>query len=186
MRLATPGALLCALALAPIAAPAQTSMQAPPAGPGGAQPTPNGADQLVGLFGATCLHFSGDTAGMRKFLTQESAPVMPDPARAAFLAGRTGQVFDVSVPNVNLALVSLDDGGCEAVVEHANPSEIVPVLQQSAAEAHVSVQALGNQQAAKNGVNHVAFLLTSAGKQMHVLVSTAPQPPQAVLTFVPK
>ncbi len=184
-------AVLCALAAAPVAAPAQTTMQAPASGPpgaGGAQPMPNGADQLVGLFGATCLHFSGDVAGLRAFLTQQGAPAMPDPARAAFLAGRTGQAYDVSVPNANLALVSLDDGGCEAVVEHANPSEIVPVLEQSAAEAHVTVQALGGQQADKNGrgVNHAAFLLTSAGKQMHVLVSTAPQPPQAVLTFVPK
>ncbi len=186
MRLATSGAVLCALALLPLAAPAQTAMQPPTSGPGGTPPTPNGADQLVGLFGATCLHFSGDTAGLRKFLTQEGAPAMPDPARGAFLAGRAGQAFDVSVPNVNLALVSLDDGGCEAVVEHANPAEIVPVLQQSAAEAHVTVQSLGDQQSGKNGVSHAAFLLTSAGKQMHVLVSTAPQPPQAVLTFVPK
>ncbi len=176
---------VCALTLTPMVAVAQT-MAAPPAGPGGAAPTPNGADQLVGLFGATCLHFAGDTAGLRKFLAQEGAPAMPDPARGAFLAGRAGQVFDVSVPNVNLALVSLDDGGCEAVVEHANPAEIVPVLTQSAAEAHVSLQALGDQQAGKNGVNHAAFLLATAGKQMHVLVSTAPQPPQAVLTFVPK
>ena len=191
MRPAPSCALLCILAVAPLAATAQTNMQAPNAGPpgqGGTAPAPNGADQLVGLFGATCLHFSGDVAGLRKFLTQQGAPAMPDPARGAFLAGRAGQAFDVSVPNVNLALVSLDDGGCEAVVERANPSEIVPTLEQSAAEAHVTVQALGGQQADKNGrgVNHSAFLLTSAGKQMHVLVSTAPQPPQAVLTFVPK
>jgi hypothetical protein len=168
------------------ALPAAAQPQAP--APGGAQPTPNGADQLVGLFGATCLHFAGDTAGLRSFLTQQGAPQMPQQARDAFLAGRAGQVFDVSVPNVNLALVSLDDGGCEAVVEKANPAEIVPTLQQSAQEAHVTVQSLGAQQADKNGrgIEHSAFLLTSGGKQMHVLVSTAPQPPQAVLTFVPR
>jgi hypothetical protein len=188
MRLATPGALLCALAMAPIPAPAQPAMQAPPGAQGGTAPPPSGADQLVGLFGATCLHFAGDTAGLRKFLTQEGAPAMPDPARGAFLAGRAGQAFDVSVPGVNLALVSLDDGGCEAVVEHADPAEIVPTLTQSAADAHVAMQSLGATQPDKNGrgVNHAAFLLTSSGKQMHVLVSTAPQPPQAVLTFVPK
>jgi len=169
------------LALLPACALAQ---EVPPAG----QPTPNGADQLVGLFGATCLHFAGDNAGLRSFLTQQQAPKMPQQARDAFLAGRAGEVYDVSVPNVNLALVSLDDGGCEAVVEKADPAEIIPTLQQSAAEAHVTVQALGAQQTDKSGrgVNHAAFLLTSGGKQMHVLVSTAPQPPQAVLTFVPR
>jgi hypothetical protein len=150
-------------------------------------PTPNGADQLVGLFGATCLHFAGDTAGMRAFLTQQGAPQMPAQARDAFLAGRAGQVFDTSVPNVNLALVSLDDGGCEAVVEKANPAEIIPTLEQQAAEAHVTVQNLGTQaDKTGRGVTHAAFALTSNGKTMHVLVSTAPQPPQAVLTFVPK
>jgi hypothetical protein len=173
-----------ALAGLPLGAMAQSEAQMPPPAN---QPVPNGADQLVGLFGATCLHFAGDTAALRAFLTQQHAPVMPAQARDAFLAGRSGQVFDVSVPNVNLALVSLDDGGCEAVVEKANPAEIVPVLQQSAQEAHVTVQSLGGQaDKSGHGVQHSAFLLTSAGKQMHVLVSTAPQPPQAVLTFVPK
>jgi hypothetical protein len=51
----------------------------------------------------------------------------------------------------------------------------------------VTVQNLGGQaDKSGRGVAHSAFLLTSNGKQMHVLVSTAPQPPQAVLTFVPK
>ncbi len=175
--------VLSALVIAPPSARAQAPGQAP----GGAQPVPNGADQLVGLFGATCLHFAGDTAGLRAFLAQQGAPVMPDQARTAFLAGRAGQAYDVSVPNVNLALVSLDNGVCEAVVEKANPAEILPTLQQSAQEAHVTVQNLGVQADKKgNGVNHVALLLTSNGKQMHVLVSTAPQPPQAVLDFMPQ
>jgi hypothetical protein len=169
--------LLAVLAALPGLAMAQTETP----------PTPNGADQLVGLFGATCLHFAGDTAGLRAFLTQQGAPQMPAQARDAFLAGRAGQVFDTSVPNVNLALVSLDDGGCEAVVEKANPAEIIPTLEQQAAEAHVAVQDLGAQaDKSGRGVTHAAFALTSNGKTMHVLVSTAPQPPQAVLTFVPK
>jgi len=181
--------ILCmasALAVLPLAALAQAPGQTG-APPGAAIPTPNGADQLVGLFGATCLHFAGNTAGLRAFLQQQQAPVMPPQARDAFLAGRSGQVYDVSVPNVNLALVSLDDGGCEAVVEKANPAEIIPTLQQSAAEAHVGIQSLGSQaDKSGHGIQHAAFLLTSNGRQMHVLVSTAPQPPQAVLTFVPK
>ncbi len=174
--------VLSALAIAPLSAQAQAQA------PAGAQPVPNGADQLVGLFGATCLHFAGDTAGLRAFLAQQGAPVMPDQARTAFLAGRAGQAYDVSVPNVNLALVSLDNGVCEAVVEKANPAEILPTLQQSAQEAHVTLQNLGAQADKKgNGIDHVALLLTgSNGKAMHVLVSTAPQPPQAVLDFMPQ
>ena len=173
-----------------LTAPVMALAQAPAPGaqpPTGAQPTPNGADQLVGLFGATCLHFAGDTAGLRAFLTQQGAPVMPDQARTAFLAGRTGQAYDVSVPNVNLALVSLDNGVCEAVVEKAEPSEILPTLQRSAQEAQVNVQNLGTQaDKTGKGIEHTALLLTSGAKKMHVLVSTAPQPPQAVLDFMPQ
>ena len=76
------------------------------------QPPGSGAEELVGLFGAACLHFAGNPAGTRQFLSQQGVPQMPDKAREAFLAGRAGQVFDASEPGVNLAVVSLDDGGC--------------------------------------------------------------------------
>jgi len=160
----------------------------PPQGQSGGQPQPpaNAADQLVGLFGATCLHFAGDTAAMRGFLTQQGAPAMPPQARDAFLAGRKGQAYDVSVPGVNLALVSLDDGGCEAVAEKASRTEVLNTLQQAAREAGVPLTPLGAQADGPNGVQHSAYQLTAAGKQMHVLLSTAPAPPQAVLTFAPR
>ena len=148
--------LLCMLAL---------GAQAQPAPPGGAaQPPANPADQLVGLFGATCLHFAGDTAGLRGFLTQQGALVMPAQARAAFLAGRSGQVFDVSVPGVPLALVSLDDGGCEAVAEKANGDEVRNTLQQAAQEAKTPLTPLGGQaEKGPNGVQHSAYSLTAIG-----------------------
>ena len=156
-------------------------------GQAGQQPPPNPADQLVGLFGATCMHFGGDVHGMRAFMTQQGAPVMPAQARDAFLAGRVGEVFDVSVPGVNLALVSLDDGGCEAVAEKANGSEVLGTLQQAAREAGATMTPLGAQSdAGPNGVHHAAYELVVNGKQMHVLVSTAPAAPQAVITLAPK
>jgi hypothetical protein len=158
-----------------------------PGQPGQQQPPANPADQLVGLFGATCMHFGGDVHGLRGFLTQQGAPVMPAQARDAFLAGRSGQVFDVSVPGVNLALVSLDDGGCEAVAEKASGSEVLGTLQQAAREAGAKMTPLGAQSdAGPNGVQHSAYQLVVNGKQMYVLVSTAPAAPQAVITLAPK
>jgi hypothetical protein len=130
-----------------------------------AQPAPsqsdaaavNGADQVVGLFGAACLQFAGDAGATRQFL------------------------------NVKLALVSLDDGACEAVVEQANPAEVLSTLQQAATENHVPLTALGTQADKKRqGVQHAAYSLTIGAKTMHVLVSTAAAPPQAVLTLVPR
>jgi hypothetical protein len=146
------------------------------------------ADQVVGLFGATCLHFAGDVAAMRGFLQQQGAPQMPAAARDAFLAGRHGLVYDVSYQATKLALVSMDDGGCEAVTEQADPRQVLAVLAQAAQENHVSLAPLGAQADAKPraGVRQTAYGVTLAGKPMHVLVSTAAAAPQAVLTLIPR
>ncbi len=146
------------------------------------------ADQVVGLFGATCLHFAGDVAAMRGFLQQQGAPQMPVAARDAFLAGRHGQVYDVSYQATKLALVSIDDGGCEAVTEQADAQQVLSILNQASQENHIALTPLGAQNGPKGrpGVQQTAFSVTLAGKPMHVLVSTAPSPPQAVLTLVPR
>jgi hypothetical protein len=163
----------------------QSPAGAPPSGQ--AQAVGSGAEELVGLFGATCLHFAGDPAGVRGFLTQQGVPAMPAQARAAFLAGRAGQVFDASEPGVNLAVVSLDDGGCEAVVEKANPAELTAALQKAARDAGTPLTDLGSQaDSAPGGVHHEAYSLNENGKQMHILVSTASAAPQAVLTLAPR
>ena len=146
------------------------------------------ADQVVGLFGATCLHFAGDVAAMRGFLVQQGAPQMPAAARDAFLAGRHGQVFDVSYQATKLALVSVDDGGCEAVTEQADPKQVLAVLGQAAQENRIVLTPLGTEADPKGrpGVQQTAYSVTLGGKPMHVLISTAPSPPQAVLSLIPR
>jgi hypothetical protein len=161
------------------------------AAPAMAQPAAeqiSAADQVVGLFGATCLHFAGDVAAMRAFLQQQGAPQMPAAARDAFLAGRHGQVYDVSYQATKLALISVDDGGCEAVTEQADPRQVLAVLGQAAQENHVALAPLGGQPDPKRraGVEQTAYGVTLGGKAMHVLVSTAAAAPQAVLTLIPR
>jgi hypothetical protein len=162
------------------AAPAQPAPPAP-------QGPVSGADQVVGLFGATCLQYAGNVAGLRGFLAQQKAPEMPPQARDAFLAGRAGKAFDVSYQTVKLALVSFDDGGCEAVADQANPQEVLSTLQEAAQANQVVLTPLGAQPDKQHaGVQHEAFSVNAGGKTMHVLVSTAPAPPQAVLTLAPR
>jgi hypothetical protein len=148
----------------------------------------DGADQVVGLFGATCLHFAGDVAGLRAFLQQQKAPPMPQAARDAFLAGRQGEVYDVSYKTVKLALVSLNDGACEAVADQAESQKVLSLLTQAARENNVPLTPLGSQASPKDrpGVQQTAYGLNLDGHMMHILVSTAASPPQAVLTLVPK
>ncbi len=179
--------LICLGALA-AAACAPACAQPSSGQAGSSDPGYEGADQVVGLFGATCLHFGGDVAAMRGFLQQQKAPLMPAAARDAFLAGRQGEVYDVSYKTTKLALVSLNDGGCEAVVEKADPQQVISVLQQAARDNNAALTPLGTQAPAKNrlGVQQTAYGLTLDGRAMHILVSTAPAPPQAVLTLAPK
>ncbi len=177
--------------LACIGCLAGSAAWAPPACAQGAPPADanvNGADQVVGLFGATCLHFAGDVGATRAFLQEQKAPEMPAKAGDAFLAGRPGKVYDVSFKTVKLALISLDDGGCEAVADQADPAQVISVLTQSARENNVTLAPLGTQATPKGrpGVQQTAYGLSFGGRTMHVLVSTAAAPPQAVLTLVPK
>jgi hypothetical protein len=148
----------------------------------------DGADQVVGLFGATCLRFAGDVGGLRGFMQQQKAPEMPQAARDAFLAGRQGDVYDVSYKTVKLALVSLNDGACEAVADQADPQKVLAMLTQAARENNVPLTALGSQASPKDrpGVQQTGYGLNLDGHMMHILVSTAASPPQAVLTLVPK
>jgi len=163
------------------------------AAPASAQPAPqdsaaDGADQVVGLFGATCLHFPGDVAGMRSFLQQQKAPEMQAAARDAFLAGRPGEVFDVSYKTTKRALISMNDGGCEAVAENADPQQVIKILADAARDNSVTLTPLGAQVSPKGrpGVQQTGYGVTLNGQPMHILVSTAPAAPQAVLTLVPK
>ncbi len=177
MRLSVlaPAFLACGLlATAPAAA------QAPQGGG-------DGAEQVVGLFSATCLNFAGDVAALRGFLEEQKAPRMPQQAEAAFLAGRAGQAFDTSYQTTKLALVSLDDGSCEAVAEHADGAKVLTVLNQAARENGVALTPLGGQPpTGKPGVTQTAYGLTLVGRPMHILVSTEKPAPEAVLTLVPK
>jgi hypothetical protein len=173
--------LMFAMFAVPAAAVAQPAQQ-------GQAPAGTPAEELVGLFGAACLHFAGNPAGTRGFLTQQHVPAMPDKARDAFLAGRGGQVFDASEPGVNLAVVSLDDGGCETVVEKANPAEVLATLQREAQSSSTPLTPLGGQadKGGANGVTHTAYAVNAGGRTMHILVSTETPSPQAVITLAPK
>ncbi len=172
-------ALACGLAGHAAAQPQATQQQAI---------SGDGAEQVVGLFSATCLNFGTDVAALRGFLAEQHAPRMPQQAETAFLAGRQGQVFDVSYQTTKLALVSLDDGGCEAVAEHANGARVLSVLNQAAQEnnATLTPQPVPPNSKARPGVSQTAYGLLLAGRPVHITVSTEVPAPEAILTLFPK
>jgi hypothetical protein len=147
-----------------------------------------GADQVVGLFGATCLTYADDVASLREYLDNQHAPRMTPQDRDKFLTGRPGVVYDTSFQTTKLALVSLDDGGCEAVAATADARQVIVELNQAARANNVVLTPERGQGApkARPGVTQTAFALTLAGRPMHIVVSTEAPAPQAVLTLVPR
>ncbi len=139
-----------------------------------------GSEQVVGLFVATCLRYPGDVAGLRGWVTGQGAPAMPHQAADAFLARRPGQVFDVSYQTSRLALISLDDGGCEAVSEFADPQLVVSYVGEALSQGGTDATRKGDFSDPRHpGVSQRVWQATLAGRQWVLNAVTAPQPPQA-------
>ena len=86
-------------------------------------------EELVGLFIQGCLPFAGNAPALRAWAKDTGLPPVPEQARAAFLHGAPGQVFDGSIAGVKLALVSSDDGICSAVTDQATQQAIADALE---------------------------------------------------------
>jgi hypothetical protein len=86
-------------------------------------------EELVGLFIQGCLPFAGDAPALRAWAGQTGLSPVPEQARAAFLNGAPGQVFNGSVAGVKLALVSSDDGICSAVTDQATQQAVTDALE---------------------------------------------------------
>jgi hypothetical protein len=93
-----------------------------------ASPADNAA-QLAGLFMQGCVRFAGDSVGLRGWAHQNNLADVPEPARAAFLNGAVGTVFDASNPNGKFVLISEDAGGCSAMAEIANGPALLTALE---------------------------------------------------------
>ncbi|MGI4941054.1 MAG: NMCC_0638 family (lipo)protein [Janthinobacterium lividum] len=159
---------------------------APPGTGEPATPQEQGADQVVGLFAATCLKYPGNAPAVRGFLTTQGAPAMPAQARQAFLGGRAGQVFDTSYQGTRLALISLDDGSCEAVSEFAGADQVTDYLQEAMRDLQIQAQPAGDYPDPKRpAVHQHVWQATLGGRPWLITAVTAPQAPQASLGLHP-
>jgi hypothetical protein len=84
-----------------------------------ASPVDN-AIQLAGLFMQSCVQFVEDRTGLRDWAHRTGLADVPEPARAEFLHGAPGVVFDASNTTGKFVLISDDGGGCSAIAEMAN------------------------------------------------------------------
>jgi hypothetical protein len=100
----------------------------PPTDAAPASPADN-ARQLAGLFIQSCIRFAGDRTGLRNWARLNRLADLPEPARAAFLHGASGEVFDASNSMGKFVLVSDDGGGCSAIAELADGPALFGALE---------------------------------------------------------
>jgi hypothetical protein len=97
---------------------------------GVAQASPaDNAKQLAGLFMQSCVQFVGNRTGLRDWAHRTGLADLPEPARAAFLHGAPGMVFDASNASGKFVLISDDAGGCSAIAALANGPALFGALE---------------------------------------------------------
>jgi hypothetical protein len=147
------------------------------------------AEELSGLFIQSCLPFAGHPAALRQRAAQLKLPEVPDPARAVFLGGAPGKVFDASDPEGKFALVSSDDGICAVSTYRAGDVETTQALEHALSGASVKFRLVIERDDKLNPKLHHREYLAARGKQAwRILAATVrdADPGQAMLTAAPE
>jgi hypothetical protein len=118
----------------------------------------------VGLFIQGCLAFAGNPSALRGWAKQTALQPVPDQARAAFLHGAPGQVFDASIPDTKLALISSDDGICSAVTDKAAEQAVTDALEAGFRKAGLTFRLVIEHDDATVSTIHDREYLVAEGK----------------------
>jgi hypothetical protein len=146
-------------------------------------------EELAGLFLEACLPFAGNAPALRDWAGRIGLPQAPEQARAAFLHGAPGLVFDASTTGVKLALVSSDDGICSAATDHATRPTVIQTLEAALQQAGLKFRLVVERDDAKVGAIHDReYLVAKDKKGWRVLAATVKDEAggEAMLTAAPE
>jgi hypothetical protein len=147
------------------------------------------AEELSGLFLQSCLPYAGRPAALRQWAARAKLPEVPDPARAAFLDGAAGQVFDASNSAGKFALLSSDDGICAVVTDRSGDAETAQALERGLSGAGIRYRLVIERDDKLNPkLHHREYLASSSGRAWRILAATVhgSVPGQAMLTAAPE
>lgn len=147
------------------------------------------APELAGLFLQSCIPYAGDPPALRAWAAKAGLPQVPDPARAIFLHGAPGTVFDASLPPEKYVLVSSDDGLCATVTNKAEGTAVIAALEADLKTAGVAFRlAIERDDRQVAQIHDREYLATKNGRGWRILVATVkdPQGGQAMLTAAPE
>ena len=133
--------------------------------------------------------YAGRPAALRQWATRTRLPEVPDPARAKFLNGAPGKVFDASNATGKFALLSSDDGICAAVTDQAGDQETARELERALTDAGVRFRLVVERDDKLNTqLHHREYLAARNGRAWRILVATVrgSTSGQAMLTAAPE
>lgn len=137
------------------------------------------------MFAQSCLPYAGNPPALRQWAGRLHLPLAPEPARAAFLHGAPGQVFDASNIAGKFVLVSSDDGICSVVTDHAGDAETVHALEHVLTAAGLNYRLVAERNDKINPKLHQReYLAANAKRRWRILAATVRggAPDQAMLT----
>jgi len=147
------------------------------------------AEEISGLFLQSCLPNAGNPAALRQWAAHAKLPELPDPARAAFLHGAPGKVFDASNGEGKFVLLSSDDGLCAVVTDRAADRETVQALERALGAAGIQFRLVAERNDKLDPkLRHREYLATGSGRVWRILASTVQgsAADQAMLTAGPE
>jgi hypothetical protein len=147
------------------------------------------AEQLVGLFIQGCLPFAGNALALREWAQRSGLRPVPEQARATFLHGAPGQVFDASAAEAKLVLVSSDDGLCSAVTDQSAQLAVNDALEAGFRQAGLTFRLVIERDDAHVGAIHDREYLAAKEKRgWRVLEATlnGDREGEAMLTAAPE
>ena len=137
----------------------------------------------------SCMTFAGDPAGLRAWAAGKALPAVPEQARAAFLHGAPGQVFDASDNEGKFVVVSSDDGICSAVTNRVAQAAIVAALEGDLRAAGIAFRlVIERDDKHVPDIHDREYLATKAGRSWRILLATVKDPSggQAMITGAPE
>jgi hypothetical protein len=146
-------------------------------------------EELVGLFIQGCLPFAGKPQALRDWAKRTGLPPVPEQARAAFLHGAPGQVFDGSAASAKLVLVSSDDGLCSAATDQATQPAVTEALEAGFRQAGLTFRLVVERDDAHVDAIHDREYLAAKDKRGWRVLAAAvkgDQGGEAMLTAAPE
>ena len=137
----------------------------------------------------TCLPFAGAPDRLRAWAARNSLPELPDPARAAFLRGAPGKVFDATNLSGKFVVVSSDDGICATIADRAKGLELTAALEENLRQASIAFRlAIERDDKAETALHHREYLATRDRRIWRILIATVNDPNggRAMLTAAPE